>query len=67
MGALRMLCSAWNTIMKLKVPEIPKGIPSEKACRLEISFGHGLYHQIDFFVDLLGAMYGDFGASRTSL
>jgi hypothetical protein len=26
----RMLCSAWNTIMKLKVPEIPKGIPSEK-------------------------------------
>jgi hypothetical protein len=27
---VRMLCSAWNTIMKLKVPEIPKGIPSEK-------------------------------------
>jgi len=25
-----MLCSAWNTNMKLKVPEIPKGIPSEK-------------------------------------
>jgi len=24
------LCSAWNTNMKLKVPEIPKGIPSEK-------------------------------------
>jgi len=23
------LCSAWNTIMKLNVPEIPKGIPSE--------------------------------------
>jgi hypothetical protein len=28
-GCSRMLCSAWNTIMKLKVPEIPKGIPSE--------------------------------------
>jgi hypothetical protein len=26
----RMLCSAWNTIIKLKVPEIPRGIPSEK-------------------------------------
>ena len=25
-----MLCSAWNTNMKLKVPEFPKGIPSEK-------------------------------------
>jgi len=23
------LCSAWNTSMKLKVPEIPRGIPSE--------------------------------------
>jgi hypothetical protein len=22
--------SAWNTIIKLKVPEIPRGIPSEK-------------------------------------
>ncbi|CAL6436371.1 unnamed protein product [Bathycoccus prasinos] len=29
-GCIRMLCSAWNTIMKLKVPEIPRGIPSEK-------------------------------------
>jgi hypothetical protein len=29
-GCIKMLCSAWNTIMKLKVPEIPKGIPSEK-------------------------------------
>jgi hypothetical protein len=27
---IRMLCSAWNTIIKLKVPEIPRGIPSEK-------------------------------------
>ena len=24
-----MLCSAWNTNIKLNVPEIPKGIPSE--------------------------------------
>ena len=31
MGALRMLCSAWNTSMKLNVPEIPRGIPSENA------------------------------------
>ncbi|CBI33836.3 unnamed protein product, partial [Vitis vinifera] len=23
-GCIRMLCSAWNTIMKLKVPEIPR-------------------------------------------
>jgi hypothetical protein len=22
--------AAWNTIIKLKVPEIPRGIPSEK-------------------------------------
>jgi hypothetical protein len=22
--------TAWNTIIKLKVPEIPRGIPSEK-------------------------------------
>ncbi len=29
-GCIRMLCSAWNTNIKLKVPEIPKGIPSEK-------------------------------------
>merc|ERR1711920_984764 len=28
-GFIRMLCSAWNTSIKLKVPEIPKGIPSE--------------------------------------
>jgi hypothetical protein len=25
-----MLCSTWNTIIKLKVPDILKGIPSEK-------------------------------------
>jgi hypothetical protein len=24
------LCLTWDTNMKLKVPEIPKGIPSEK-------------------------------------
>jgi hypothetical protein len=24
------LCLSWDTNMKLKVPEIPKGIPSEK-------------------------------------
>ena len=24
-----MLCSAWNTNIKLNVPEIPSGIPSE--------------------------------------
>merc|ERR1711920_597208 len=29
-GCIRMLCSAWNTNIKLKVPEIPRGIPSEK-------------------------------------
>jgi hypothetical protein len=29
-GCIRMLCSAWNTNMKLKVPEIPRGMPSEK-------------------------------------
>ncbi|CAN0311177.1 unnamed protein product, partial [Ectocarpus sp. 6 AP-2014] len=29
-GCIKMLCSAWKTIMKLNVPEIPKGIPSEK-------------------------------------
>jgi hypothetical protein len=28
-GCIKMLCSAWNTNMKLNVPEIPKGIPSE--------------------------------------
>ena len=32
-GCIRMLCSAWKTNMKLNVPLIPKGIPSEKlAC-----------------------------------
>jgi hypothetical protein len=25
-----MLCSAWKTIIKLNVPEIPRGSPSEK-------------------------------------
>jgi photosystem II P680 reaction center D1 protein len=28
-GCIKMLCSAWNTSMKLNVPEIPRGIPSE--------------------------------------
>ena len=29
-GCIRMLCSAWKTSMKLNVPEIPRGMPSEK-------------------------------------
>jgi hypothetical protein len=29
-GWNNMLCSAWNTSIKLNVPEIPNGIPSEK-------------------------------------
>ena len=27
---LQFKCTSWNTIIKLKVPEIPRGIPSEK-------------------------------------
>ena len=29
-GCIRMLCSAWNTNMKLKVPLMPRGMPSLK-------------------------------------
>ena len=43
-GCIRMLCSAWNTIMKLNVPEIPRGIPSENACSPSVSKRHGLSH-----------------------
>ena len=29
-GCIRILCSAWKTSIKLKVPLIPRGMPSEK-------------------------------------
>ena len=32
--------------MKLKVPEIPKGIPSEKAWTLFVTKKHGLYYSL---------------------
>ncbi len=29
-GCISTLCSAWSTSMKLKVPEMPRGMASEK-------------------------------------